>query len=488
MPSCFVFPEPKNQAPQKHESKAPFPNHHDCHLKAAPQSKFSSHNDHRQQRNDRPPRFHRDTDFPKPGQEPGSNCPHPPAQAPHWNGQERWSRGASEKTQNDRREMRDEQMFPPFSATTFTRSKEPQQQMESDGPFYQQTRDGGGGNMAGPSHRRGPKDNAPPPKSSGNDLDGKSNNKRNENRLEEFNNSRRKVKADRPEYLDRQRDSGPPHFMSRGGSSGTSHQITSQDSRFLTGDPSLFQNGDMEHKRTGPIKPTNREQPSKKNAPHNPGSKRRSGQGKAQGYRGGERSHTVDQAWKPGDQCLALYWEDSKVCLLQGPQTISAVTDENKVYLVTTLDKWQTLVTTWRVTAQPVWQTLWTCQTAASLFLRARFTWLKTTAFSWVLLWLIQWLSQCWKGLLCPVLTDCHRFVKTVILKWLKCRLVCVYKVLPCQNRRCAPVRLHSRGCVQWLWKLWRSLAAQHQACFCWHPGEEKTFGSPLDLLRWRHV
>lgn len=323
----FVFLEPKGQAPQRHhESKANFPNS-DYYSKDASQTKFSSHNDHRQQRNDRPPRFHRDTDFPKPGQEPASNCTssRTSAQAPQWNGQERWSRGPSDKSQNDRREMRDEQIFPSSSATTFTRSKEPHQRMELSGSFHQRSRngDGGGGNMAGPPHRRGPKENAPTPKltnSSGNDLEGRGNHKRIDNRMEEPNNSRRKGKTDRPDYLDRQRDSGPPNFTSRGGSSGTSHQVEiSQDSHFLTRDPSHFQNGDMEHKRTGPIKPTissgptNREQPLNKSNPYNPGSKRRPGQGKYQGPRGADKSQSMDQSWKPGDQCLALYWEDSKV-------------------------------------------------------------------------------------------------------------------------------------------------------------------------------
>lgn len=91
-----------------------------------------------------------------------------------------------------------------------------------------------------------------------------------------------------------------------------------RDCRTMTGDPSHFQNGDMEHKRTGLIKPTNsscppnRELPPKKNTSNNPGPKRRSGQGKGQGPRGPEKSHIVERAWKPGDQCLALYWEDSK--------------------------------------------------------------------------------------------------------------------------------------------------------------------------------
>lgn len=323
----FVFLEPKSQAPQKqHESKANFSNS-DYYSKDTSQTKFSSHNDHRQQRNDRPPRFHRDTDFPKPGQEPLSNCTtsQTSAQTQQWKGQERWSRGASDRLQNDRREMRDDQILPSSFTTTFTRSKEPQQQMEFVGSYHQRSRngDGGGGvNTAAPSHRRGVKDSGPASKlgnSAGSELDGRGNNKR-ADRTEEPNNSRRKGKTDRPnsDYFDRPKESGPTNL--RGGSSGTSHEVgLSRDPQVVTGDPSHFQNGDMEHKRTGPIKPTNsscpphRELPPKKNTANNPGPKRRSGQIKGQGPRGPEKSHVVEHTWKPGDQCLALYWEDSKV-------------------------------------------------------------------------------------------------------------------------------------------------------------------------------
>lgn len=207
--------------------------------------------------------------------------------------------------------------------------------MEISGSYQQRSRNGDGGvNLTGPSHRRGLKDNAPTSKltnSTGNELDGRGNNKRTD-RFEERNNSRRMGKTDRPnsEHLDRQRDSGPPNFNFRGGSSGMSQEAgLSQDCRIMTGDPGHFQNGDIEHKRTGPIKPANpscppnREPHPKRNTSNNQGPKRRSGQGKGQGPRGPEKSHMVEQAWKPGDQCLALYWEDSKVCLsLNGNKAI----------------------------------------------------------------------------------------------------------------------------------------------------------------------
>ncbi|KAF7652739.1 hypothetical protein LDENG_00092840 [Lucifuga dentata] len=311
---AFSIDEPKSLPPQRYENN--------YYSKDMSQIKH----DNRQQRNDRPPRFHRDTDFPKPGQEPlfNSTASQKSAQAQQWKGQERWSHGAADRLQNDRREMRDEQKnFPPSFPTTFTRSKEPQQQMDFSGSFHQRSRNGdGGGSMA--EQRRGAKDSAPASKQTkfaGNDPDGRGNNKRADNRTEEPSGSRRRGKPDRPnsDHLDRHRDSGPSNLNSRGGTSGTNQEAgLSRDSRVMIGEPSNCQNGDIEHKRTGPIKQTNssgpptREQPPKKNTSNNPGPKRRSRQGKGQGPRGSEKGHWMEQAWKPGDQCLALYWEDSK--------------------------------------------------------------------------------------------------------------------------------------------------------------------------------
>ncbi|KAK1891653.1 Tudor domain containing protein 3 [Dissostichus eleginoides] len=287
----FSIDESKSQAPQKHyDGRASFSNS-DYYSKDTSQNKFSSHNDHRQQRNDRPPRFHRDVDFPKPGQEPISSftTSQTSAQAQHWKGQERWSRGTTDRSHNDRREMRDEKTYPSSFSATFPHPKEPQQQMEFSGSSHQRSRNGdggGGGNMSGPPKGRGVRDNAPTSKlsdSAGSEPDGRGNNKRTD-RLEEPNaNNRRKGKTERPntDHFDRQRDSGPPNLNLRGGSSG---------------EP-----------------PPNREPPPKKNVSNNPGpNKKRQGQGKGQSPRGSEKSHFVDQVWKSGDQCLALYWEDGK--------------------------------------------------------------------------------------------------------------------------------------------------------------------------------
>uniref|UniRef100_G3PR97 Survival of motor neuron-related-splicing factor 30 n=1 Tax=Gasterosteus aculeatus TaxID=69293 RepID=G3PR97_GASAC len=296
----FSIDEQKSHGPQRHhESKANFSDYYS----KDPSHKFSSHNDHRQQRNDRPPRFHRDLDFPKPGKEPLTDFT--TSQTQQWKGQERWSRGTS-----DRREAKEEPVLPSSFSSHLIHSKEPQQQMELSAPHHQRSRngDGGGRNTTWPSNRRGARDTVPtskgPDGAAVSEPEGRGNSKRTD-RIEEPNNgSRRKGKSDRlnSDQLDRQRDGGPPTFNPRGGRSGTPQE-----------------NGVMEHKRTGPIKPTSsqsvpqREPPPKKAPSNNPPPKRRSGQGKGQGPRGPEKSHSVELAWRPGDQCLALYWEDGKV-------------------------------------------------------------------------------------------------------------------------------------------------------------------------------
>lgn len=308
----FLSLEPKSQAPSRQDSKTNF--------YSKDTSQFKAHHDHRQQRNDRPPRFHRDTEFPKPGQEPSSISTsfQPSAQTQQVKNQEKWSRGPSNRSQNDQREMRENHSFPSSFPTTFTRSKDPQQEMDFSAPYHQRSRngDGDGGVITATTHRRGLKDNEPASKMTnfaGNEGDGRVNNKRTD---------RRKGKNDRPnmDHYDRQRDAGAQNLNSKGeGSLGMTDEVgLLRDSGAVTEHPSHFQNGVLEHKRTGPIKPLfsscppTRDAPLKKNPANYSGPKRRSGQGRGQG-RGPERSQMFDHSWKPGDQCMALYWEDSKV-------------------------------------------------------------------------------------------------------------------------------------------------------------------------------
>lgn len=313
----WFFLEPKSQGPQRHyDNKTHFSNS-DHYPKDTPLSR-SAHGDHRQPRNDRPPRFYRDADFPKPGQEPPFNCSASsiPSQGQQGKGQERWARGASEKPQNDRRELLDGQTFP-SSATMFTRSKDPQPQTELCGSHQQRPRnEDGGKNVTVPVHRKGLKDGAPASKltnATGTEPEGKGTNKRSD-RTEERNSNRRKYDRQSSDYPDRQKDIGVPNTHFRGGGT-ILDAVFSQDNRIMPPEHTHLQNGDVEHKRTGPIKPSYasiKEPAPRKNPSNNPGFKRRSGPGK--GPRGPDRGNYVDHFWKPGDQCLALYWEDSKVC------------------------------------------------------------------------------------------------------------------------------------------------------------------------------
>ncbi|XP_004067207.1 tudor domain-containing protein 3 [Oryzias latipes] len=314
---AFSVDDTKSQTQlRNHESKASFSNT-SYHTKEHSQPRFSSHYEHKSQRNDRPPRFNKDTDFPKPGQEHIPNLMSCPTSAPsqQWRSQERWPRGIPDQAVNDRRQTRDDQTV---SSTTLPKhSEEPQQKLEFNGSYHQQSRNReGGSNTSGLSQKRGMKNDGPSPKpshSAGNDADGRGNNK-------EANNSRRKPKVDRQnsDHFDRQRNSGQSNFNSKGGSWGTQEGGFPQTLCSLTGVPSHFQNGELEHKRTGPIKPgnmpctPNREQLPRRNMPQNSGPKRRPGQGKGQGPRGPDRNQIPEHGWKPGDQCLALYWEDGK--------------------------------------------------------------------------------------------------------------------------------------------------------------------------------
>ena len=124
----------------------------------------------------------------------------------------------------------------------------------------------------------------------------------------------------------------------------------SRDTRPNRGaDPAL--NGDWEQRRTGPIKPDvtatpfRREDPppqARRIPPHTgpikpdivaalprdaPPPKRAASQrgpsqgrpgqkpvqDKIQGPKGSEKGHMGESSWKPGDQCMAPYWEDGKV-------------------------------------------------------------------------------------------------------------------------------------------------------------------------------
>ncbi|XP_067116455.1 tudor domain-containing protein 3 [Osmerus mordax] len=346
----FSIDEPKSQAPQKRQDvRGSFPGN-DYYSKEPNQSRFPSRSDSRQQRGgDRPPRFQRDTDFPKPGQDAPSPTPvvYPSlgsglGQA--WRGQDRGQE--RDRWQNDRRGETRSGHASCFSSSTFPRPKEPRDHTEPSGILHQGSRDGSGSvgsafnqmaqenSVPDLSNKRGPKDNGPPlkPAESTNSVpDSRAAHQpqRSDSRNQEPGN-RRRGKFDRPnsDNFDRYSDNELLNLnVSWGGRDLTTmppDRGVSRDSRPGKGGAPHLQNGETEHRRSGPIKQQNsfshaqKEEFPNKITSQNPTPRKRSGQIK--GPKGSEQgqgpamesSSPGPGSWKPGDQCLALYWEDNK--------------------------------------------------------------------------------------------------------------------------------------------------------------------------------
>lgn len=334
-----------------------------------PHPRNAPRNEGRGQRNDRPPRFQRDTDFPKPGGD--TPTPPPSSSGPTHSqkgrgsdrggrGSDRGGRGGQDRRYDDRREGRSNGIsnslpmsvsapsFSTFSSSFNQRSRDHQQ--GQTGSFQQDVRDhqqGHRDNSHSAGHQQGSRDhgsaprnqqhgpdsqnqrkgllNGPGPKAleamgpgsgSGSSADSRG--------RSEPSNRRRGNRTDRPSsFVERgveggaNLNSGPSLAEERGGDRAPGGGRTGGDSH--------LQNGDVEHRRTGPIKQQQhhqqqQQQPQKNtfhNSQHN--SKKRTGsiknsKGSDPGHMAGLGGHA---AWRPGDQCLALYWEDNKVRSLQ---------------------------------------------------------------------------------------------------------------------------------------------------------------------------
>lgn len=275
----------------------------------------------RGQRNDRPPRFQRDNDFPKPGTTDFNPIQSTvQGQPQRWNDSDRRGRGAGlgprlgsgdEQWRDERRDLKVGQLNSISSGNTRSRIQQ--------GQF---------GNHQISKRDRVLRENEPagqsdlPPfwkKQANGPLGPKNSDPAVTDRPEPH--SKRKGKMERPNSAT---------FDGNQGTSGQSNVV------HLTGgkDPSniqddrpahsnknsanvnaCFQNGDLEPKRTGPIKPQSSGPGQKSNGSYNSASKKRSGPIKS--YRGSEMEQPAGSSshanWKPGDQCLALYWEDNKV-------------------------------------------------------------------------------------------------------------------------------------------------------------------------------
>ncbi|KAJ8352655.1 hypothetical protein SKAU_G00241310 [Synaphobranchus kaupii] len=170
------------------------------------------------------------------------------------------------------------------------------------------------------SFKKIPKDNGVQPKplinSGESDFKGGS---RSDNKFEA--NGKRRVAFDRPHSDAAVRKSDAVGSLNSSNLWGNKDAIATQDlSTVGTGGNAHVQNGYSEHRRTGPIKQqsgvSSGEEFSNKNISQNSGPKKRSGPIKSQ--KGVESVLVSDSSahglnnWKPGDQCLALYWEDNK--------------------------------------------------------------------------------------------------------------------------------------------------------------------------------
>uniref|UniRef100_W5KHI1 Tudor domain-containing protein 3 n=1 Tax=Astyanax mexicanus TaxID=7994 RepID=W5KHI1_ASTMX len=328
---AFSIDDSKKPPPQKtqdHPGRMTFPNPERI-PRDAPQPKQTNRNDGRPQRNDRPPRFQRDGDFPKPGTTETTQPASSQSQPQRWRDGEKGGRGGSERWKDDRRDAKGGQM----NITSSGNSRSKEQQQGSSGNFYQGSKDYGGpkgyqqvSRDMGPRAQEqvGGSDPLPFRKNQANGplgpkaLDWNVTVPDSKGRPEPH--SRRKGKSDRPNSAHFDRNQEPIGNLNSayvpGGKDSTYFQDGGQGQFTKGGGNSnlYLQNGDSDHRRTGLIKPQSSGPPHKSSNSHNSAPKKRSGPIKGQrGPEMGEPAEMSSQGcWKPGDQCLALYWEDNK--------------------------------------------------------------------------------------------------------------------------------------------------------------------------------
>lgn len=259
----------------------------------AGQSKYPPRNEGRPQRNDRPPRFQKDGDFPKPGAASSSV-----SQPQKWRDrEERSGRGGSDRWKNDSQDARN----------MYTSTGKPREQQgisgkeQSGSKSFPQEPHNGGWKEQDPASFRKNQSNGPAPKSTNPTASGSDPKSRNEP------NNRRKGKPERPNsgYFERSQDATKKDFSQDAGL-GQMIKVGGVSNTQLP-------NGDLENRRSGPIKPQSSAPPQKQANSHNSASKKRYGPIKGPREQMDTNNHVN---WKAGDQCLALYWEDNKVSLL----------------------------------------------------------------------------------------------------------------------------------------------------------------------------
>ncbi|KAG9338586.1 hypothetical protein JZ751_025549 [Albula glossodonta] len=327
---AFSIDEPKSQPAPKHQDhvgRMIFPES-DSLSKDQLQNRYPSRSDGRQQRGDKPPRFQRgDSEVGKSALESSSGPPSgPPGQ--RWRGPDNPSGGVgggSERRQDESR--RGGRVFRGNPRSRDQTGLPHGARDQAGSGFQQGPRDhtGSAGFQSGSdlSFKRGSKDSGVQPKSvesnSMSDFKGSS-------RSDKFEaGNRRRGPPERPNSDSAVRKPDSSGALNPSSSWGNKDAVGTQDSSSVGGGGSNvnmnthYQNGYSEHRRTGPVKPqsglTAGDDYLNRNTPQNSGSKKRSGPIKSQKVLEPVMSEPSSHGfsnWKPGDQCLALYWEDNK--------------------------------------------------------------------------------------------------------------------------------------------------------------------------------
>ncbi|XP_061091626.1 tudor domain-containing protein 3 isoform X2 [Conger conger] len=331
---AFSIDEPKSQPapkPQGQLNKMMFPD--TDYFSKDLQNKYPSRNDPRLQRSDKPPRFQKDSELFKSGLDSSTA-------SQRWRGPENSGAGGPDKWQDEGRRggrvfhgnprSRDHTVpgaFPHRSRDIAGSSGFQQGSRDhiSSGGFHQGSRDQatsvGFQQGSDASFKKTPNDNGiqhKPPESNSGELDVKGGS-RSDNKFE--GNGKRRGVFDRQHSDTAVRKSDVVGSLNSSNLWGNKNTIVTQDLNMVgAGGHTHIQNGYSEQRRTGPIKQqcgvTSGEGFSNKNISQNSGPKKRSGPIKSQK---GIESVLVSESsahglnnWKPGDQCLALYWEDNK--------------------------------------------------------------------------------------------------------------------------------------------------------------------------------
>ncbi|XP_006639056.1 tudor domain-containing protein 3 isoform X1 [Lepisosteus oculatus] len=287
---AFSIDEPKYQPMQNHQEQhnKAFHTGKDHFAKEQMQAKYPQRNENRQQRNDKPPRFQRESDFSKAVQDPSA--------ASRWRGPEKLNSGGSDKWQEE--------------------GKKGGRSHSGSFRLRDQAVPGAFPQAPDSAFRKGPKDHSMQVKSmDSSSLTEFKGNLRLESKYETNRKSRKyeRQPSDNPE----KKASKAVDTLNLSNSWIDKNSTVTHDlSTVSTVVNSLnIQNGESEPKRTGPIKPLSINSVNdfeNKNVFYNSGPKKRSGPIKCEKNPVSSDPNPLGLNWKPGDECLALYWEDNK--------------------------------------------------------------------------------------------------------------------------------------------------------------------------------